>query len=223
LPAGVTTRRENGEVREYLCAAPIDVDRDSDLDLVLGGWTTELAGPRDTLLLNDGTGHFVRSPVESMPLRPNFGGAIWVDAADVDGDQWPDLLFSFGEKLALFLNQGNGTFRDASATLPPEALAAGAARCDLVDLNADGARDILCAHRIATIHDPERREIIQPTALFFNRGDGTFETMPPIDDYAFAGWVEVVDANGDGLVDLMGPEPYPWVAYQRKPYRTSPP
>lgn len=55
-------------------------------------------------------------------------------------------------------------------------------------------------------------------ALYYNRGDGTFEQMPPIGDLGEGDRVYTVDADGDGDIDLMGSGPYYWVACQRKPY-----
>lgn len=68
--------------------ALVDLDRDRDLDLVIGN-----AGAETRLYLNDGTGRFF----DHTPLLPIRSDAtVWVGAADVDGDADEDILILNG-------------------------------------------------------------------------------------------------------------------------------
>lgn len=106
----------------FTSCALVDVDGDGKLDLVLGA-----IGDRqqDALLLNDGTGHFVEAPRQAMPQRLIPAGVtLWIETADFNRDGYPDLLLSMtnsryqARELQLLLNNGDGTFRDATELIP---------------------------------------------------------------------------------------------------------
>ena len=131
------------------CVA-LDANKDGHLDLVIGGGLWE---KHETLLLNDGHGNLAVAPEASLPIRtPAAQG--WhaaghhFTAGDLDDDGWPDLLFfemgtngSFA-RWSLFLNNKNGTFRDASSRIvfDPEARPDGVGPI-IADLNGDGRLD----------------------------------------------------------------------------------
>jgi len=112
----------------YTACRFVDVDRDSDLDLVLGPIQGSNV-PREALLLNDGHGKFSPSATEAMPLRaaPD-DSTIYVEAADFSGDGWPDLLLTTYDKsfrngkAHLLINRGNGSFEDRTDLIknPPQ-------------------------------------------------------------------------------------------------------
>ncbi len=101
-------------------AVAVDVDGDGDKDLVTCG-----TGPmQPQLWLNDGAGNFVDYTAQRMPqVKFNCYDVV---AADVNGDGAPDLLFAVatdpgktpsgasGASVYLFMNDGNGTFTDAT-------------------------------------------------------------------------------------------------------------
>src|SRR5690606_23249727 len=95
-------------------AALGDVDRDGDLDCVFANHL------QDRLYLNDGAGRFTdvtagRLPVESAQTFANALG-------DVDGDGDLDLVlgnYGGASQDRLFLNDGTGTFTDATSTHLP--------------------------------------------------------------------------------------------------------
>jgi hypothetical protein len=120
----------------------VDVDNDGDQDVVVANF----AEP-SVLLLNNGAGTFTDA---SARLPAQINGATAVAAADVDGDGYADLLVgneatnAAGLANSLWLNDGAGSFNDASVALPQSADATFNVR--LVDVDADGDVDALIAN-----------------------------------------------------------------------------
>jgi hypothetical protein len=77
---------------------------------------------------------------------PANGGFAWKGAAagDIDGDGWIDLFVTAGTRNHLYLNRGDGTFRDASAEAGVDVLATGTAPL-LLDHDGDGDLDVFIA------------------------------------------------------------------------------
>ena len=98
-----------------------DVDDDGDLDIVLADWgaTVGKPGGRTMLWLNDGTGSFTDVTQERMPEA--LVAFSWdLELVDTDNDFDLDILVSCKSCSGsfLFMNDGQGTFTDASETLP---------------------------------------------------------------------------------------------------------
>ncbi|MEM7200200.1 MAG: VCBS repeat-containing protein [Planctomycetota bacterium] len=124
-----------------MAAALGDVDRDGDLDLILG--KADVGPKNNRLYLNDGSGSFV--DVSATFLPGDIDDTRSVVCADFDGDGDLDLFFAnFGVQDRLFLGDGTGRFADATAThLPMDAkLTVGAASGDL---DEDGDLDLVLA------------------------------------------------------------------------------
>ncbi|GJM20408.1 MAG: hypothetical protein DHS20C15_03230 [Planctomycetota bacterium] len=68
-----------------------DLDNDGDLDIVVGNYGPEFTAAVNTVLLNDGTGHF---SVMSNPFsaKPNGGASADVEIGDIDGDTHLDIV-----------------------------------------------------------------------------------------------------------------------------------
>jgi len=208
LPADVATRAA-GQV--YTGCALVDVNGDGYPDLVLGG-------PQNTLLMNDGTGHFVRDPRFVLPPRLFSVPAITtsVAVADFNGDGKPDLLMAttagthqnpdgsstigyLFAGLQLLLNRGDGTFVDATPTAgftwaPSEQWVI---RPHILDINGDGLPDIVTEEGLAAPWTTGAR-------IFLNRGNGQFVDASsayrvPND----VGYIDVGDFDRDGQVDLV--------------------
>ena len=102
------------------CAVSADFDKDGDLDLLVGSRVIPgeyPASPTSRLLLNEsakGEVRFVAAPVERAPGVEKAGlvtGAVW---ADIDGDEWKDLLVSVEWGPVRVFSNREGTLRETT-------------------------------------------------------------------------------------------------------------
>ncbi|MEK7425017.1 MAG: VCBS repeat-containing protein, partial [Actinomycetota bacterium] len=168
-----------------------DVDRDGDVDLVLG----TLAQNR--ILRNDGTGRF--ADATATLLQPYADNTAALCLVDVDQDADLDLAIanstsgqSFWQD-RLLLNNGVGVFTD---TTSPNVPAATDTTIDLAvgDVDSDGDLDVLVGNR------PE------PNRLWLNDGTGSFSDesanrLPPRINSIIS--LVLGDVDGDGDLDLV--------------------
>ncbi|MDE2292034.1 MAG: CRTAC1 family protein [Elusimicrobia bacterium] len=141
---------------------------------------------------------FVPAPALAnvAPWLGSIGAGVAV--ADVDGDGRPDVFVTnnrLGSKSALFMNQGNGTFKDeaARAGLADVSEGEAALRPLFFDWDNDGRPDLLltttwCAR------------------AFHNEGGGRFREVPDAAGIHFCGYAvasAAIDYDGDGLLDVV--------------------
>jgi len=166
-----------------------DLDNDGDLDLFAPNDHTRGDGARNWLLENDGGGAFT-DVAAAAGVDANPAGAAYVprggQAVDFDEDGFIDLLF--GSRL--LLNDGDGTFSDASA-------AAGIpVRADqglkLIDIDLDGDLDLI--H-----HDGAVTRLHRNAAGVFDGGTIVSEDTVPTFGYG----LNACDINGDGFEDVL--------------------
>ena len=204
-------------------AAWVDYDRDGLLDLFVvnyvqwdpktepvcekGGlpdycYPRAYTGVPNSLFHNNGDGTFTDVSAASG-IRRSIGKGMAVTAADFDGDGWPDLFVS-NDTLpnSLFLNQRNGTFREAAIEKGVAFTENGAPISGMGvtarDIDNDGRTDIF-----------ETALLNETMPLFHNLGPLGFEEITFASGVAHAslaktGWSNgIYDFNNDGRKDLF--------------------
>ena len=169
----VSHRTGTGDPRWSLSASFVDVDRDGWLDLYVGNYLDhsvdmpqpecltrtgerDYCGPKaytplpDRLYRNRGDGTFVDVTAEAQ-VAGEFGPALGVVAADVDGDGWVDIyVANDGEPNQLWINQQDGSFRNgallAGVALNGNGSTEGSMGVDAGDFDADGDDDLFMTH-----------------------------------------------------------------------------
>ncbi len=212
------------EDRWSTSAAFVDYDGDGFLDLFVCNYVDfsvrenkvchspsgrrDYCGPQsfapvpDRLFRNNGDGTFRDATVEAGIDRA-FGAALGVVCADFDGDGRTDIyVANDGDANQLWINQGDGTFRDealvAGAAYNAEGEAEAGMGVDAADFDSDGDLDIFLAHLTG-----------EHNTLFVNDGAGFFEDRTEEFGLSSPGWRYTgfgtgwADFDGDGLLDLF--------------------
>jgi len=123
-----------------------DVDGDGDLDLLFANVSFGGGDPQGRLLLNNGRGVF--SDVTSARLAGKVVGAIDADLVDLDGDGDIDIVtahFPAGP-YRVYLNDGGGSFGDATARFFPPALTGQGLEIEAADFDGDRRLDLYLAN-----------------------------------------------------------------------------
>lgn len=156
-----------------------DFNSDGKLDLLLPYGVCQMG-----LLFVPGNGDGTfGAPINlnASQSAPNPGLLV----ADLNNDKKLD--FIWGD--AVFLGNGDGTFKQMPLTIP-----SGNAVFAIADLNGDRIPDVVSGPDIA---------------IYAGKGDGTFQTTPfysvPSGPYSYAHSVALGDLNGDGHPDLLIP------------------
>jgi hypothetical protein len=199
-------------------ATAVDYEGDGDLDLFLCN-----SEGQDVLLQNDGEGHFTDVTEEAGLIGSDrrCTASTW---ADIDGDDDLDFFVStyincdeyedgapvcvktpddVPEAKNLWLNNGDGTFQDASDRLPHDELVASLMHVSsLVDVDGDGDMDLF-------ILNDTRGGIpweTPPNLLFLNDGAGQFtraDDSTGVQLQMSSMGIGIGDLNEDGLPDFM--------------------
>lgn len=160
IPTPLTPEGLNGS-----CVKPLDIDRDGDLDLFVGGHVRPSRFPfadESFLLINDGKAGFTHVTLGKI--------GIVSDAAvmDLNKDGWPDLVVA-GEwmSITVFFNQ-KGTF-PVEKRQPYPNLAGWWNRIEKADLDGDGDEDLIVGNM--GLNSQLRATITEPATLAYDDFD----------------------------------------------------
>ncbi len=175
-----------------------DIDGDGDLDIVTGGGHgTQLK------LFKRGSNAWTDASAQ-LPQQLTSVGDL--EFGDVDGDGDLDILLgewgpgnalgNAGGRTRLYLNDGAGTFTEATATHMPDILVGMTWDVELVDVDNDWDLDALVSCKVC-----------DKNLLFRNDGTGHFTDDPAALPAAVGGTqnnyeFEAMDIDGDGDLDL---------------------
>jgi len=194
-----------------------DYNGDGRLDLLMqeDNLRDDASGGYSRLMKNKGNLVFEDVTAEAgFPVghRTGFNGiGGWV--GDINGDQWPDVFFA--HTCRMFLNNGNGTFREKKyqmihpAYTDPDSGVTGMWTCgaDLGDLDNDGDMDMVMGD-----HFPYADTIVRSLYVFLNEGNDSHGDpilrnitkeagLPP--PASRSPHVQLQDMDNDGWVDIM--------------------
>jgi hypothetical protein len=141
---------------------------------------------------------------DSLPIPGEWGlqdAPTWVKVGDLNNDGIPDILFGDGARMAVYLGNGDGTFRQAPTFLYPASATYGSIHnVTLADVNNDGNLDVVT-------------DLGADFGIFFGDGKGDLSfnanTLVPISLYqpgqANPAVPVLDDFNRDGRLDLLVP------------------
>jgi hypothetical protein len=210
VASGITTR-----YGPALGIATADFDGDGWIDLYVANDQAP-----NQLWRNRGDGTFSDEALLAGCAVNGAGRAeasMGVDAGDFDGDGDDDLFMTnlTEETNTLFVNDGHGSFRDATASsgLGPPSLPFTGFGTAWLDWDNDGRLDLLVANGAVVIVEELRSRgdpfpFHQPDLLFRNLGDGRFEDATALAGAPFADsdagrGVAFGDLDNDGDTDAV--------------------
>jgi hypothetical protein len=199
LPAAIASTAQS-----FSSSVFADVNGDGAPDLVLGAFGQTSSS---VALLNDGTGHFTTE----LSLPPKAVGpsaeATAIQPIDLDRDGHIDLLVGYAAEnpdgtvqaplLQVLMGNGDGTFRDETATRFPQTvsqLSTSFGSMQLLDVDGDGILDV-GVHLIG----PSPR---QGTFLLVRNGTLFEEIFPSFASGGLSEW-QPIDLDGTGGRDLF--------------------
>jgi hypothetical protein len=228
-----------------LHAAFFDMDNDNDLDAYITsrpdsfylGLSQMVAGKknppekcRDKLYRND-NGRFAEIGKQAG-MGQNYGYALSVLTADLNGDGFQDVYISndYADADYMYINQGNGTFRDEIKKAMNH-LSLFSMGADIADINNDGYEDILVMEMLP--EDYKRSKLSMPrmnvegfwavvdsgfhkqymhNMLHLNQGNLFFSEVSQLAGISKSEWswaTLAADFNNDGLRDIFMANGYP--------------
>lgn len=152
----------------------LDIDHDGDLDIVVAngqGYSSLGALLKPRIYINDGAGFFADQTDARVPgVTGCFRG---VEAGDMDGDGWEDLVLSqdYNRQPLLLRNTGGGFFVDETVARLP-AMTMSSARAQFGDIDNDGDLDLFFCNS-GTVN----RFGSGPPRLFQNNGAGVYTNI----------------------------------------------
>lgn len=226
------------DTRQSMHSTFFDYDKDGDLDMYLlvnsAAYEHKVnsSNPRildgssisnDRLYRNDGNGKFTDISLEAGILIEGYG--LGVGISDINDDSWPDIYISndFIGNDILYINQGDGTFKDEISNYINHTSYAGMGNA-ITDIDNNGKPDIMVLDMRP--EDNERQKLIisstghdrfqimlnagyQPqysrNTLQLNMGEGKFSEIGNMAGISSTDWSWSSlfgDYNNDGFKDL---------------------
>ena len=147
-----------------------DLDQDGDLDILIAN-----EHKPNILLINDGKGKFTNESSSRIPQVDHDSEDIGIADFDLDGDLDIIVVSEDDKTNELYLNNGDGTFRDGGSRIPVSGTSNSVV---VVDVNNDGAPDVMIGNN-------------GQNNLLINNGKGYFE------DGTIARFGEFMDVTQD--------------------------
>ena len=155
-------------------------------DLVVANYRADFEYDTDSFLY-PGT----ESGFQNMPIRLPTHFALQVISGDLNGDGLKEIVFSGGDQIYIYWNRA-GQFRpDDRQILDAEGnstmFAKGSVRTAVADVDGDGRNELMVVTRSGIeIRDPDDLASVRQLLMM-----------------EYSGWVEAVDVDGDGWLDLV--------------------
>lgn len=227
--AGIDFVHHNGRSgRKYLpetlgsgCAF-FDYDNDGLPDIFLVNsrpWAGDGTGVTSKLYRNEGGGRFADVSDQAGLAVPLYG--LGAATADYDNDGFADLYVTVLDGDRLFRNRGDGTFEDVTKAAGIDNARFGTSAA-WFDYDLDGHLDLLVANYVQWTMEGDlwcsmdgstksyctpESYLGQPSVLYRNRGDGTFEDVSEAagvaDPEAKALGIAIFDYDSDGFPDVF--------------------
>ncbi|HNR43393.1 MAG TPA: VCBS repeat-containing protein [Bacteroidales bacterium] len=170
------------------CVRPVDIDKDGDIDLFVGGWVMpgEYPLPQESfILLNDGNGKFVNAAPAMIPALSKGGMITDAAWADINNDSWPDLI-TVGEfmPIRVFLNDNGKILREATKTWFDVPETGFWNKITVCDFDHDGNPDFIAGN--FGLNSQLKASVKEPIELYFKDFDNN-GTIDPIITYYILG------------------------------------
>jgi FG-GAP-like repeat len=161
-----------------------------------------------SILLNNGNGTFQAPVTYEATLNGVIQYPSFVQVADINGDGYPDLLFTTGSTfsttttnaIGVMLNNGNGTFQ-SEQTLASFGIRTAPTAFAYADVNGDNTADLVVVN---TGGGSGATLVPESVQVLLGNGDGTFQAPMT---FSTAGttpdYVAVGSLTGDGKKDLV--------------------
>ncbi|MGA3161654.1 MAG: FG-GAP-like repeat-containing protein [Terracidiphilus sp.] len=191
LGNGDGTFTEKGNYGNYDSCTLYDIEADGHPDAVCANLFTTSGMAYDLDILHGNTdGSFNTTPVSSTPLQGGPAALTSPTAIlDINGDGIPDILGASSDGLSVILGQPNLKFKAPVHYAVGSFGAVGSTTSQIVDLNGDGYKDIICTGT---------------GGLYISYGtkNGSYKAPPSYPVANLLGQVTVADFNGDGIPDI---------------------
>ncbi|HET6347885.1 MAG TPA: FG-GAP-like repeat-containing protein, partial [Candidatus Krumholzibacteria bacterium] len=183
-----------------------DYDRDGDLDLFLTHWGAPMG--ESHLWRNNGHGVFtcVDNPAGIHAIGDGqYDFSFTANFCDLNGDMRPDIVMTgdFGTS-RVFMNNGDGTFADATGAVISDENGMGSA---VGDFDNDGDMDWFVSSIYDSTQVPNGGNWgFSGNRMYKNRGDGSFDDATDACGVRRGGWgwgASFADFDNDGWLDLI--------------------